>query len=67
VSDKNAIPMDSKGRFLYGVQCVNHGHVPLTYEEYIRQLSFPDSLWKCPLCMQSGMFDGAIEDGDEDA
>lgn len=32
------------------VICPNHLYVPLTPEEYMNQLSKPDSFWKCPLC-----------------
>jgi hypothetical protein len=32
------------------VFCMIHQNVPLTVDEYMKQLSRADSFWKCPLC-----------------
>ena len=34
-----------------------HGLVYLTDEEYDRQMSSPDSLWKCPFCRYEAQWD----------
>ena len=36
---------------------LSHGLVYLTQEEYMRQLSVPDALWKCPICRCSAVWD----------
>lgn len=47
----------------YAVVCtdsdpeLSHGLVYLTQEEYNRQLSATDSLWKCPICRCSAQWD----------
>jgi hypothetical protein len=32
------------------VLCPDHGQSPLTFKEYVKQLSCPDSKWTCPIC-----------------
>ncbi len=34
------------------------GLVPLTYEQYIRQMDAPDEGWKCPKCGSIAEWDG---------
>lgn len=34
----------------YGIICADCGKQGLTEENYDRQMSYPDSLWKCPIC-----------------
>jgi len=34
----------------YAITCEEHGFVYLTKQEYDRQLSRPDDLWRCPVC-----------------
>lgn len=33
----------------YGIICPTHGSQGLSRDEYDRQMSMPDSLWKCPI------------------
>jgi predicted nucleic acid-binding Zn ribbon protein len=46
-----------------GVICFGHlpeqscGHVDLDYNQYMEQLSFPDSTWRCPQCGAEAEFD----------
>lgn len=51
---KDRLP-DSK----YGVKCPYHGKQGMSYEEYMRQLGKPDSLWVCPIssCREESEFD----------
>lgn len=41
----------------YAVICRTHGQVQLTEDEYGRQLSRPDALWKCPKCGEEAQWD----------
>lgn len=43
----------------HGIICPVHGRVSLSEEEYTRQLSNPDVLWRCHVC-------GSIADFDDD-
>lgn len=40
-----------------GVVCSYHGKVDIDKEEYNRQMSRPNSLWRCPVCGESCDFD----------
>jgi hypothetical protein len=41
----------------YGVICPTDGKQGLSEDEYMRQLSRPDSKWKCPGCGGDAAFD----------
>ena len=41
----------------YGVVCRDHGKVPISKEEYDRQMSDADSRWACPDCGGTASFD----------
>lgn len=63
-SPSNSPPAGS-GPFMYGVHCHGDsvegqepcGLVELTPEQYLRQLSRPDSLWYCPNCGSTATWD----------
>ena len=39
------------------VICPNHGSTGLSPEQYQSQMLRPDSFWKCPICMEVGVWD----------
>ena len=41
----------------WAVICTEHGQVFLTFEEYIRQLDKPNSIWTCPKCGEAAPWD----------
>lgn len=43
----------------WAVICPVHGQQFLTHDGYVRQMSFPDSKWICPVC-------GATSEWDDD-
>lgn len=63
--------MPEENIFWYAVTCHGHnipgektcGRVPLTKEQYNKQMSNPDSFWYCPQCGGSADFSGDIENG----
>lgn len=47
----------SKKNSPWAVICEEHGQMFLSKENYMKQLSNPDALWKCPICGVSASFD----------
>lgn len=41
----------------WAVVCREHGKVFLTNHEYNRQMNRPNSLWQCPMCLDSAAWD----------
>lgn len=50
-------PRESSEPTGFAVICPEHGRVFLSEEEYDRQLSRPDSTWKCPRCGKASEWD----------
>lgn len=59
-------------RTRWAVICQDHGTQCLEEDNYLAQLSRPDSTWRCPICRQEAEWDDACPetnpaDGGEDA
>lgn len=39
-----------------GITCRLHGNVDIDYNEYMKQMLAPNSLWKCPTCGNDANF-----------
>lgn len=50
-------PTNSIGYPMYQVICLEHGHQPLTEDEYLAALDEPDTFWKCPICSDGAEWD----------
>lgn len=44
-------------KYQYVVICRHCGIEPLTKENYMRQLSYPNSGWRCPSCGEKARWD----------
>lgn len=49
----------NKGPAYAGIICPHHGNVDIDYGEYLHQMGYPDSRWKCPKCGFVSEFDDA--------
>lgn len=48
---------DANSDSVFGVICREHGKQGLTKDQYVKQLSRPDSLWTCPICSDNADWD----------